>query len=75
VDQRRQGTASRNDVMETRRGIDMNLTLAAALGSLLLWGLLLFGMHNGSGPVQLLYALGVILLARRILVGAPTFLS
>jgi hypothetical protein len=53
----------------------MNLTLAAALGSLLLWGLLLFGMHNGSGPVQLLYALGVILLARRILAGAPTFLS
>jgi hypothetical protein len=53
----------------------MNLTLVSALGLLLLWAVLVFGVHNGSGPVQLLYAIAVILLARRVLVGAPKFLS
>ncbi len=53
----------------------MNLTLLAAVASLLLWGLLVFGAHNGSGPVQVLYALAVVLFARRIIVGAPKFLS
>jgi hypothetical protein len=53
----------------------MNVTLVAAIALLALWGILVFGLHAGSGPVQLLYAVGVILIARRILVGAPKFLS
>jgi len=53
----------------------MNLTLAAAIALLLLWGILVFAMHLGSGPVQVLYAVVVVLLARRIIVGAPKFLS
>jgi hypothetical protein len=55
--------------------MDMNLTLIAAVALLLVWGTLVFAMHLGSGPVQVLYALAVILFARRILVGAPKFLS
>ena len=53
----------------------MNLTLIAAVVLLLLWGLLVFGAHNGNGPVHVLYAAAVILFARRIIVGAPRFLS
>jgi hypothetical protein len=53
----------------------MNLTLVAAITLLLLWGVLVFGAHNGSGPVHVLYAAAVVLLARRIIVGAPRFLS
>ncbi len=53
----------------------MNLTLIAAVVLLLLWGLLVFGAHTGSGPVQVLYAAAVVLFARRIIVGAPKFLS
>jgi hypothetical protein len=53
----------------------MNLTLVAAIALVLLWGILVFAMHVGSGPVQVLYALAAILFARRILTGAPTFLS
>jgi hypothetical protein len=53
----------------------MNLTLAAAIGLLVLWGILVFALHLGSGPVQVLYALAVALFARRIIVGAPKFLS
>ena len=53
----------------------MNLTLVAAIALLLLWGVVVFVAHNGSGPVHLLYALSVILFARRIITGAPTFLS
>jgi len=53
----------------------MNLTLVVAIALLLLWGVLVFVAHNGSGPVHLLYAIAVILFARRIIAGAPTFLS
>ncbi len=53
----------------------MNLTLVAAITLLLAWGALVFGAHVGSGPVQLLYAASVVLFARRIVVGAPKFLS
>jgi len=53
----------------------MNLTLVAAIALLLLWGVLVFVAHNGSGPVHLLYAVSVILFARRIIAGAPKFLS
>ena len=53
----------------------MNVTLVAAIALLLLWGVVVFVGHNGSGPVHLLYALSVFLFARRIIAGAPTFLS
>lgn len=53
----------------------MNLTLAAAIASLLMWMIIVFGAHVGSGPVHLLYALAVVLFARRIVAGAPKFLS
>lgn len=53
----------------------MNLTLVVAVALLLLWGILVFALHLGSGPVQVLYAVAVVLFARRIIVGAPKFLS
>src|SRR6266571_1314705 len=56
-------------------GVDMNLTLVAAIVLLLLWGVVVFVAHNGSGPVQLLYAVAVVLFARRIIAGAPKFVS
>ncbi len=57
------------------RGDAMNLTLVAATTLLLVWGVLVFVAQVGSGAVHLLYAAGVVLLARRVLVGAPKFLS
>ncbi len=53
----------------------MNLTLLAGLVCLVLWLALVFGAHQGSGPVQLLWAAAVVLIARRVLAGAPKFLS
>jgi len=53
----------------------MNLSLIGAIGLLLLWGIIVFGAHNGDGPVHVLYAAAVILFARRIIAGAPRFLS
>ncbi len=53
----------------------MNVTLVGGIALLLTWGLLVFAAQLGSGPVHVLYALGVILVARRIIVGAPKFLS
>jgi hypothetical protein len=42
---------------------------------LLIWFLLVFVMQVPSGAVHLLYAGAVILFARRVLAGAPKFLS
>jgi hypothetical protein len=53
----------------------MNLTLLSAIVLLVAWGVLVFVAHQGSGPVHLLYATAVILVARRIVVGAPSFRS
>ena len=53
----------------------MNVTLITAIALVVLWAILVFGLHLGSGPVQLLYACAVILFVRRIIVGAPKFLS
>ena len=39
------------------------------------WFVLVFGAHVPNGTVHLLYAAAIILLARRILVGAPRFVS
>jgi len=53
----------------------MNLTLLASLSCVVAWLLIVFVAHNGSGPVHLLWAAAVLLAARRVLVGAPRFLS
>ena len=53
----------------------MNLTLLAAIVLVGTWAALVFGAQVGSGPAQLLYAAAAILFARRIIVGAPKFLS
>jgi hypothetical protein len=53
----------------------MNLTLLSAVILLVLWAILVFALHMGQGPVQLLYAAAAILFARRIIVGAPKFRS
>ena len=53
----------------------MNVTLLAAIACLLAWLVLVFVAHVGSGPTHLLWAAAVILFARRILAGAPTFRS
>ena len=53
----------------------MNLTLLAVLVCLAAWLVLLLVFHMGSGPVHLLWAAAVVLCARRVLIGAPRFLS
>ncbi len=53
----------------------MNLTLLAAVALLVVWITLVLVAHIGTGPAHLLYAVAVMLLARRVLVGAPKFLS
>src|SRR6266566_10130722 len=65
------------DVKTTRhsKGGSMNLTLLAGLLCLVLWLVLVFGAHLGSGTVQLLWAAAIVLIARRVLAGAPKFLS
>jgi hypothetical protein len=60
---------------EHRRGDPVNLTLLSAIVLLVAWGVLVFIAHQGSGPVHLLYAAAVVLFARRIIVGAPSFRS
>ena len=57
------------------RSIALNLTLLAAVVMLLVWLLLLFVAQVPSGAIHLLYAGAIILFARRILVGAPRFVS
>jgi len=53
----------------------MNLTLLLGMTCLVAWLVLVFVAHIGSGPVQLLWAAAVLLFARRVLAGAPTFRS
>jgi hypothetical protein len=53
----------------------MNVTLILALLSLVLWIVLGFVIALPSGAVHVLYAVGMMLLARRVLVGAPRFIS
>ena len=52
----------------------VNLSLVAAMVSLALWLLLLL-QQVPTGFIHLLYAAGVVLLVRRIVVGSPRFLS
>ncbi len=49
--------------------------MLAAGVMLITWFLLLFVAHVPSGTIHLLYAAGIVLIARRILVGAPRFRS
>lgn len=53
----------------------MTLSLILALVSLVLWLVLGFVTPVAAGWVHLLYAAAVVLIARRIIVGAPKFLS
>ena len=53
----------------------MNLTLLAAVASLALWIVLALVVALPAGWVHVLYAAGITLLARRVVVGAPTFRS
>ena len=53
----------------------MNVTLLTAAVLLIVWFLLLFVAQVPSGTIHLLYAAGIVLIARRILVGAPRFVS
>ncbi|MFN2571404.1 MAG: hypothetical protein ABR537_07315 [Gemmatimonadales bacterium] len=53
----------------------MNLTMLTAVVMLLLWGLLVFVAQVPSGTIHLLYAAAIILFARRLLAGAPRFVS
>src|SRR5437016_2281765 len=70
VKRRRHTESSRDNV-----GGAMNLTLVGAIVLLALWLVIVFVAHVGSGPVQLLYAAAVVLFARRIIAGAPQFVS
>lgn len=53
----------------------MNLSLLAAVVMVITWAVLVFGVQVPSGWVHLLYATAVLLFARRILAGAPKFVS
>ena len=53
----------------------LNLTSLAAVVMLLIWMVLVFVVQVPSGTVHLLYAGSVILFARRVLAGAPRFIS
>jgi len=53
----------------------MNVTLTVAVALLIVWIALAFVAQVPSGYVHILYAVGTTLLARRVLLGAPRFLS
>ena len=58
-----------------QRSITLNLTSLGAALLLLAWLVLVFVAQVPSGAVHLLYAASIILFARRILIGAPRFVS
>jgi len=53
----------------------MNLTLLVAVILVLVWLVLLVTLPTVPGTVNLLYGGATVLLARRVLVGAPQFRS
>ena len=53
----------------------MNVSLLTAVAMMIAWAVLVFVVQVPSGWVHLLYAGAVLLVARRILQGAPKFLS
>ena len=58
-----------------QRSITLNVTLLTASVLLVAWFLLLFVAQVPSGNINLLYGAAIILFARRILIGAPRFVS
>jgi len=58
-----------------QKAIALNVTLLTATVLLVAWFLLLFVAQVPSGAINLLYGAAIILFARRILVGAPRFVS
>ena len=53
----------------------MNVSLLAAVAMVIVWIVLVFVVQLPSGWVHVLYAGAVLLFARRVLVGAPRFIS
>lgn len=53
----------------------MTVSLLGAVAMLMAWVVLVFVLRVPSGWVHVCYAGAVLLFARRILVGAPKFLS
>ena len=53
----------------------MNVTLITAIVLCIAWVLLVFVAQVPLGYVHLLYAGAVVLFARRVLIGAPSFRS
>ena len=53
----------------------MNVTLITAIVLSIAWVLLVFVAQVPTGYVHLLYAGAVVLFARRVLIGAPSFRS
>lgn len=53
----------------------LNVTLIAALACSAAWLFLLATLPAVPGAVNLLYALAMVLYARRVMVGAPSFKS
>jgi hypothetical protein len=53
----------------------VNLTLLIAIAAFVLWILFGFVWPAGTGVIHVLFAIGVMLLARRVLVGRTKFLS
>jgi hypothetical protein len=62
-------------VVRHTRKVSMNLSLLASITCAVAWVLLVFVAQNGSPPVHVLWAAAVLLAARRVLAGAPRFLS
>ena len=58
-----------------RKESSVNLSLLAAVAMVIVWVVLLFVVQVASGWIHLCYIAAVLLFARRILVGAPRFLS
>ena len=59
----------------TAKGMPVNLSFIAGVVMLLAWIALVYLLAVPTGYVHILYAGGIVLLARRLLVGAPRFLS
>ena len=53
----------------------MNVSLLLAIASLALWIIFTFVLATPAGWPNLFYAAAVILIARRIMIGAPKFVS
>jgi hypothetical protein len=70
-----QGRIVKEGIVKAPGGFAMNVTLITAIAAIAAWIALAFVAHVPSGYPHLLYAVGVTLLARRVLIGAPKFLS